>query len=54
MASNKDYIPALKYNSLTRFFDFLIQKFLKEKQWKTYLIQSLRSIFLFSHNLQNE
>lgn len=41
MASNKNYIPALKYNSLTKFYDFLIQKFLKERQWKTYLIQSV-------------
>lgn len=40
MAANTTYIPALKYNWLTKFYDFLIQAFLKEKSWKTFLIQS--------------
>ena len=40
MATNTTYIPALKYNWLTKFYDLLIQTFLKEKSWKNYLIQS--------------
>lgn len=40
METNTTYIPALKYNWLTKFYDFLIQAFLKEKSWKTFLIQS--------------
>lgn len=40
MTTNSAYIPALKYNWLTRFYDFLIQVFLKEKSWKTFLVQS--------------
>jgi ubiquinone/menaquinone biosynthesis C-methylase UbiE len=40
MATNKNYIPALKYKGLTRFYDFLIQAFLKEKSWKTFLIEN--------------
>jgi len=40
MATSTTYIPALKYNWLTKFYDFLIQAFLKEKSWKTYLIES--------------
>lgn len=40
MTTHSTYIPALKYNWLTKFYDFLIQKFLKEKSWKTFLIQS--------------
>lgn len=35
-----NYIPALKYHWLTKFYDFLIQAFLKEKSWKTFLVQS--------------
>lgn len=34
------YIPALKYSSLTRFYDWLIATFLREKVWKGFLIQS--------------
>jgi ubiquinone/menaquinone biosynthesis C-methylase UbiE len=41
MVTNSDYIPALKYNWLSTFYDFLIQNFLKEKSWKTFLIQSI-------------
>lgn len=40
MATSTTYIPALKYNWLTKFYDFLIQVFLKEKLWKTFLVQS--------------
>lgn len=40
MTTNTAYIPALKYNWLTKFYDFLIQVFLKEKSWKTFLIQN--------------
>lgn len=38
---NSNYIPALKYNWLTRFYDKLISKFLKEKVWKELLIASI-------------
>jgi ubiquinone/menaquinone biosynthesis C-methylase UbiE len=34
------YIPALKYRSLTRFYDWLIETFLRESQWKHFLIES--------------
>jgi ubiquinone/menaquinone biosynthesis C-methylase UbiE len=34
------YIPALKYRGLTRFYDWLIATFLREKTWKDFLIQS--------------
>lgn len=40
MATTTTYIPALKYNWLTKFYDFLIQAFLKERSWKTFLIHS--------------
>jgi len=40
MTTNTAYIPALKYNWLTKFYDFLIQAFLKEKSWKSFLIQN--------------
>lgn len=46
MAKNTTYIPALKYAWLTNFYDFLIQAFLKEKPWKTFLIQSFISKML--------
>ncbi|MBS4043683.1 MAG: methyltransferase domain-containing protein [Chitinophagaceae bacterium] len=36
-----NYIPALKYNWLTRFYDSLISKFLREKEWKKLLIVSI-------------
>lgn len=35
------YIPALKYRSLTRFYDWLISAFLREKTWKGFLIKSV-------------
>ncbi len=38
---NSNYIPALKYNWLTRFYDKLISRFLKEKVWKELLIVSI-------------
>ncbi|MCG7855885.1 class I SAM-dependent methyltransferase [Flavihumibacter sediminis] len=41
MADDKLYIPALKYNWLTKFYDFLIQTFLKEQVWKTFLVRSI-------------
>lgn len=34
------YIPALKYSWLTRFYDWLIATFLREKVWKGSLIES--------------
>ena len=34
------YIPALKYQSLTRFYDWLIATFLAETRWKDFLIES--------------
>ncbi|GAA0564077.1 class I SAM-dependent methyltransferase [Chitinophaga japonensis] len=40
MTSQSTYIPALKYNRLTKFYDFLIARFLREKEWKSYLISS--------------
>lgn len=39
MVTTSTYIPALKYNWLTKFYDFLIQTFLKEKAWKAFLIK---------------
>lgn len=35
---NSNYIPALRFNWLTRLYDFLISKFLREKEWKELLI----------------
>jgi len=35
------YIPALKFNWLTRFYDKLLNTFLKEKRWKEMLISSI-------------
>ncbi len=35
---NKTYIPALKYNWLTKFYDGLIENFLREKFFKTALL----------------
>lgn len=43
MTTANTFIPALKYNWLTRFYDFLIQTFLKEKKWKSFLIESISS-----------
>lgn len=40
MTTNTTYIPALKYKWLTQFYDYLIQKFLKERVWKSYFIES--------------
>ena len=41
MKKNAKYIPALRFNWLTRFYDFLISKFLREKEWKELLIASI-------------
>jgi len=38
---NSSYIPALKYNWLTRFYDKLISKFLRERVWKELIIASI-------------
>ena len=38
---NSNYIPALKYNWLTQFYDRLINKFLREKLWKQLLIVAI-------------
>ena len=35
---SSNYIPALKYNWLTQFYDRLINKFLRENLWKQLLI----------------
>lgn len=40
MAMESSYIPALKYKWLTQFYDYLIQRFLKERVWKSYFIES--------------
>lgn len=40
MKSQTTYIPALKYNWLTKFYDTLIAKFLREKEWKLCFINS--------------
>lgn len=36
----KEYIPALRFNFLTKFYDLLITNFLKEKHWKSFLVHS--------------
>ncbi|MBI1779952.1 MAG: class I SAM-dependent methyltransferase [Sphingobacteriales bacterium] len=41
MKKNAKYIPALRFNWLTRFYDFLISKFLGEKKWKELIIASV-------------
>ena len=41
MATETSYIPALKFNWLTRFYDTLISKFLREKLWKQLLIGAI-------------
>ena len=38
---DSNYIPALKYNWLTQFYDRLISKFLREKLWKQLLIVAI-------------
>ncbi len=43
MNAKSNYIPALKYNWLTQFYDGLLNVFLREKTFKTRLIES------FSH-----
>jgi ubiquinone/menaquinone biosynthesis C-methylase UbiE len=40
MTAKEAYIPALKYDWLTKFYDFLIQRFFKEREWKIFLIQT--------------
>lgn len=39
--TKSNYIPALKYNWLTQFYDRLINKFLREKLWKQLLIVAI-------------
>jgi ubiquinone/menaquinone biosynthesis C-methylase UbiE len=41
MTENKNYIPALKYNWLTQFYDSLLNNFLREKIFKSKLIESI-------------
>lgn len=36
----RNYIKALRFNFLTPFYDFLISRFLREREWKSYLINS--------------
>lgn len=40
MSTQAPYIPALKYNWLTRFYDVVLEKLLREKEWKSYFIES--------------
>lgn len=42
MNAKSNYIPALKYNWLTQFYDGLINTFLREETFKTRLIESFR------------
>lgn len=41
MNKSAKYIPALKFNRLTRFYDTLINKFLREKLWKQLLVGAI-------------
>ena len=43
MTSQSTYIPALKYNWLTQFYDGLLNAFLREKTFKSKLIESMKS-----------
>ena len=44
MIINKtEYIPALKFNKLTGYYDWLIRFFLKEHQWKAKLIENIHN-----------
>ncbi|SHN34293.1 class I SAM-dependent methyltransferase [Chitinophaga sp. CF418] len=40
MTTPSAYIPALKYNGLTRFYDLVLEKLLREKMWKSYFIKN--------------
>ena len=42
MNKQSNYIPALKYNWLTQFYDGLLTTFLREKTFKSKLIESVR------------
>lgn len=42
MNAQNSYIPALKYNWLTQFYDRLISNFLREKTFKLKLIESIK------------
>jgi ubiquinone/menaquinone biosynthesis C-methylase UbiE len=42
MNAKSNYIPALKYNWLTQFYDGLLNTFLREKTFKSKLIESVR------------
>lgn len=44
MNAQNSYIPALKYSWLTQFYDTLLNTFLREKTFKSKLIESVRSI----------
>lgn len=44
MNANGNFIPALKYNWLTQFYDGLLNTFLREKTFKSKLIESVRQI----------
>ncbi len=43
MTKDKNHIPALKYNWMTQFYDNLISNFLREKTFKSKLIESIAS-----------
>lgn len=43
MNAQNSYIPALKYSWLTQFYDTLLNTFLREKTFKSKLIESVRS-----------
>ncbi|OQP60209.1 hypothetical protein A3860_34600 [Niastella vici] len=40
MPKSSTYIPALKYNRLTRLYDPVLEKLLRERAWKPYFINS--------------
>ncbi len=43
MNAQSSYIPALKYNWLTQFYDGVLNTFLREKTFKSKLIESMKS-----------
>lgn len=42
MMTNTNYVTALRFDSLTRYYDALIRGFLRERQWKGALIEQAR------------
>lgn len=44
MNKSTKYIPALRFNWLTRFYDSLISKFLRENKWKELLIFEIANL----------